>query len=435
LDDGFQDFHTVKKPHPTATEGKHSGKPLYIESEERLPCSAIRQDDIEVYLRVKTFRNQIFRVPNKLISFMKWMKYTDRYEILRESRRSMIKLRNEYKTKQRELCMHVSDTLREKLVRAGIDTEKVVTAVVDTYTKSLRGVEYSSKAEELLSTTTYDYAKLPLLHTLAIELKYCLKSISKEFDITGDLEVDNGHSFTYQIQVHFPVLFQKHVENSKFDLYDTFPEDEESALQPRASKANQLENLQSYAKSETKKSMLGYINSDDLPQITGDISKDTVIKTESFTKLKASYWLEYICFSPTIDPLYKKQSLLFQVKADNLLDSYFNFLDVNDCSAVNKILDDASILHTQRAQKRNPLRNEAGQFISFDKELEQNLSLAANREGSKKSLEFEIEPLIEPIPIHIVKGLYMLRYLKARDFKSKLLNALNYYREIQKRLT
>ena len=29
----------------------------------------------------------------------------------------------------------VSDVLREKLVKAGINTEKVVTAVVDTYTK------------------------------------------------------------------------------------------------------------------------------------------------------------------------------------------------------------------------------------------------------------------------------------------------------------
>jgi len=73
--------------------------------------------------------------------------------------------------------------------------------------------------------------------------------------------------------------------------------------------------------------------------------------------------------------------------------------------------------------------------VTLEKELEQNLSLAANKESGKRSIEFQIEPLIEPIPIHIVKGLYMLRYLKARDFKTKLLNAMNYFREIQKRLT
>lgn len=103
LDDGFSDFYKTTKPHPTATEGKHSGKPLYIEADERLPCSALRQDDVEVYLRIKTFRNQIFRLPNKLLSFMKWIKYADRYEVLGEARRSMIKLRNEHNREQRKL--------------------------------------------------------------------------------------------------------------------------------------------------------------------------------------------------------------------------------------------------------------------------------------------------------------------------------------------
>ena len=60
--------------------------------------------------------------------------------------------------------------------------------------------------------------------------------------------------------------------------------------------------------------------------------------------------------------------------------------------------------------------------------------LSANKESSK-SLYFEIEPLIEPIPVHIIGGLYVLRYMKARDFKTKLLNTPNYFREIQKRPT
>ena len=119
---------------------------------------------------------------------------------------------------------------------------------------------------------------------------------------------------------------------------------------------------------------------------------------------------------------------------DKLLSSYFDFLDVNDCSAVNKIFDDASVLHTQRAQKRNPLTDETGKFIAIDKEIEDNMNIAINMKGQAKSLEFEIEPLIEPIPIHIAKGLYMLRDLKARKFENRILNALNYFREIERRL-
>ena len=125
---------------------------------------------------------------------------------------------------------------------------------------------------------------------------------------------------------------------------------------------------------------------------------------------------------------------MFQAQWDSLLASYFDFLDVNDASAVNKILDDDSILHTQRAQNRNSLRDEVNKFITPEKEFEDNLMLSVNKESSK-SLYFEIEPLIEPISVHIVKDLYVLKYIKARGFKTKLLNTLNYFREIQKRLT
>ena len=365
---------------------------------------------------------------------MKWMKYADRYEVLGEARRSLMKLRNEHNRKQRELCETVADRLKEILIKAGINQEKVVTAVVETYTKSLNIQEYPSKQDQLKGTTKFDYAKLPMLHTLAIELKIKLKEISKEFDITGDIEIDNGHSFTYQIQVFFPVRFQEQVERSKFDLYDTLPAEDDTLIQDADMTGNQLSKMDGFARSETKKSMLNYINPDDIPKITGDIAKDTLMKTETTIKLKHAYWINFICFSPSIDPLYKKQSLLFHSPRDELLSSYFDFLDVNDCSAVNKIIDDASVLHTQRAQKRNPLRDETGNFITLDKEIEDNMNIAISQKGQAKSLEFEIEPLIEPIPVHIVKGLYMLRYLKARKFKNRILNALNYFREIQRRL-
>ena len=44
-------------------------------------------------------------------------------------------------------------------------------------------------------------------------------------------------------------------------------------------------------------------------------------------------------------------------------------------------------------------------------------------------------PLLEPIPVHIVKAYYTLRCMKARDFKIMLLHILNYFRSIQKRLS
>ena len=68
---------------------------------------------------------------------------------------------------------------------------------------------------------------------------------------------------------------------------------------------NQIENLESYAKAETKKSMLGHIKVDEIPKIAGDISKDTILKSDSNTKLRMAYWLSYISFTSNLDPHYK----------------------------------------------------------------------------------------------------------------------------------
>ena len=88
---------------------------------------------------------------------------------IRSARRSLMRLRNEHNRQQRNLCKTVADRLKEILIRAGINQEKVVTAVVESYTRSLNIQEYSSKQDQLKGTTKFDYAKLPMLHTLAVE--------------------------------------------------------------------------------------------------------------------------------------------------------------------------------------------------------------------------------------------------------------------------
>lgn len=43
--------------------------------------------------------------------------------------------------------------------------------------------------------------------------------------------------------------------------------------------------------------------------------------------------------------------------------------------------------------------------------------------------------LSDPIPTHMVKAYYALRFLKSRDLKIRLLHTLNYFRSVQKRLS
>ncbi len=42
--------------------------------------------------------------------------------------------------------------------------------------------------------------------------------------------------------------------------------------------------------------------------------------------------------------------------------------------------------------------------------------------------------LADPIPSNLIKAYYTLRYLRSRDAKVRLLQTLNYFRSVQKRL-
>jgi hypothetical protein len=96
---------------------------------------------------------------------------------------------------------------------------------------------------------------------------------------------------------------------------------------------------------ESKKSMIGRINAQEMK--TEDERVNTrLLKLgrenhvgENFfnldptsTKLKQADWLHLICFQGTVSEVIKRQSYHFNLidQYDSLLESAFNFLDVND---------------------------------------------------------------------------------------------------------
>ena len=63
---------------------------LYIEkTSERSINSTIRQDDFEVYLRLKTYHNKINRLGQKLIHKIKWLPFLKRFEMWQQSRENL----------------------------------------------------------------------------------------------------------------------------------------------------------------------------------------------------------------------------------------------------------------------------------------------------------------------------------------------------------
>jgi hypothetical protein len=77
-----------KRPQPTSTDvaaGKE-GTLLYVEAPDKYINSVIRQDDIEVFLRLETYRGKLFRLSEKLVDSIKWLPYSHRFDIWKASR-------------------------------------------------------------------------------------------------------------------------------------------------------------------------------------------------------------------------------------------------------------------------------------------------------------------------------------------------------------
>jgi hypothetical protein len=51
-----------------------------------------------------------------------------------------------------------------------------------------------------------------------------LLEIALKFGLTGDIEIDKGHSFAYNVTTFFPQYFKNQIVKNMFAPYDAFPE-------------------------------------------------------------------------------------------------------------------------------------------------------------------------------------------------------------------
>jgi len=77
--------------------------------------------------------------------------------------------------------------------------------------------------DTFMSTAKSNYDMPPLVLWNQVELKLALADICKEFNIIGDMESDNGNSFSYSIIVNFPTHFHAQMIKNQFANYDAVP--------------------------------------------------------------------------------------------------------------------------------------------------------------------------------------------------------------------
>jgi len=75
---------------------------------------------------------------------------------------------------------------------------------------------------------------------------------------------------------------------------------------------------------------------------------------ETDHKLKQADWLQYVCWQPAVGEEVKRQNNRLSSQAENPVDSLllsaFEFVDVNEAGAANKILEDAATAHVRKVR-------------------------------------------------------------------------------------
>ena len=66
----------------------------YNDSGPKPPLSTLRQDDIDVYLRIATYEDKVLRKAKKFVERAKWLPFSQRFEVYQDSIQYFQNLRN-----------------------------------------------------------------------------------------------------------------------------------------------------------------------------------------------------------------------------------------------------------------------------------------------------------------------------------------------------
>jgi hypothetical protein len=179
---------------------------------------------------------------------------------------------------------------------------------------------------------------------------------------------------------------------------------------------------------------------------------------ETDYKLKRADWLQYVCWQPSVSAEVKRQNNCLSSSDENPVDSLllsaFEFLDVNEAGAANKILEDAATAHVRKVRgyltelsEKTPKaphaqREAAVESILRQAALRQESNTEATSKGDRPDEpqqynQAKVEEYLQnadPLKQNLVKSYYTLRLLRSRECKTKMIQALNFFRGVQKRL-
>jgi hypothetical protein len=177
-------------------------------------------------------------------------------------------------------------------------------------------------------------------------LKQKIIEYASEINITGDIDLDGGYSYSYQVSVIFPNHFQAQILKSEFSVYDQGAGDvDDGSVRKRTLSMMARVDTNIFTDISTTKAQVPSEQA-----LAGDI-KNMDLKVH---RLKSSaYWICYIILQPVEPDWHQKQQAVLgcDLVIDNLLKAGMNFLDVADLATVARINEDNANKHVQLVSK------------------------------------------------------------------------------------
>ena len=143
----------------------------------------------------------------------------ERFEILEESILYAKQQRDQSFLMQND---HIDELieLSKKDLRRKKASESDLEEVKNTYYCVTYKEKVLNKADEIRCAMKYDHERLPSFISNSLELVTDILQRSDEYGVHGNIDLDQGYSFSYQIAIFFPMHFQKQVIKTTFKPYD-----------------------------------------------------------------------------------------------------------------------------------------------------------------------------------------------------------------------
>jgi len=405
---------TAERPHPTTKDNT-----LLFEESPAVSYSNISKSDVHDYLQIKVESLNNKRLVKKFLLRTKWIWVSERFAVWKKALENLCALKqlsiermkvvtgNEEIGKQK-IEVNVITNVNLRNIKRQQEIMRRAKAVHSTFAE-----EHLNLNEQLLNSYKDEIDTPPLLITSTKQLQGLLEIETKDFGLTGDLQLDDGHSLTYQVTHMLPEQFELQKQKLDWQPYDIEDEKKKASIRTANLQALRVHKLSNAKTSVNEKA----------PQIPRRNPETVCVKKPD--------WLGVLRLKPEIAEWQRKQrSECEQLqRADTLLRKSFELLDVQDLPTINRILEELSTSYTEKATHKAALKTEIG-MSNTEMRKKFFSALLAEESLSKEKVEQEKVDLAS----QSIKAFFTLKLLKNRNMKQKLLEVLNVFRSIQRRL-